>query len=156
MEVILIAAVTADGFIARHSNEVITWTKDLALFKKQTLGWPVIMGSNTYETLATELEGREMIVVHRDDDPAEILSKIKSAHCFVIGGGRTYTRFAEHLTRLYLTPHPLIFGRGIPLFPDLKIELKLSFKKMIPVNKEQGIYQFQYSVIRNPSKKRSQ
>ena len=41
-EIILIAAVTVDGFIARHSNEVTKWTKDLPLFKKQiNSGGPV-------------------------------------------------------------------------------------------------------------------
>ena len=37
-EVILIAAVTIDGLIARHHREVTTWSKDLPLFKKQTFG----------------------------------------------------------------------------------------------------------------------
>ena len=58
MDVILIAAVTQDGFIARHENEVTSWTKDLWLFKQQTLGYPVIMGSNTWATLKTELKNK--------------------------------------------------------------------------------------------------
>ena len=36
-EVILIAAVTIDGYIARHSFEVTSWSKDLKLFKKMRL-----------------------------------------------------------------------------------------------------------------------
>ena len=36
-EVILIAAVTIDGYIERHSLEVTSWSKDLSLFKKQTI-----------------------------------------------------------------------------------------------------------------------
>ena len=51
MHVILIAAITADGYIARHSNEIVNWSLDLHLFKKQTMGFPVIMGSNTKKTL---------------------------------------------------------------------------------------------------------
>ena len=87
IEVILIEAVTVDGFIARHSREVTTWSKDLHLFKEQTLGHPVVMGSNTYDTLAAELEGRKMIVVHRNDNPISILESIKEDKCFIIGGG---------------------------------------------------------------------
>ena len=79
-EVILIAAVTVDGFIARHNREVTTWSKDLHLFKEQTLGHPVVMGSNTYDTLAAELEGREMIVVHRTDEPESILADLSLIH----------------------------------------------------------------------------
>ena len=85
MHVILIAAITADGYIARHSNETVSWSLDLHLFKKQTMGFPVIMGSNTKKTLNIDLSGRQEIVVHRQDDPNEILKGLKPNKCFVIG-----------------------------------------------------------------------
>ncbi len=44
MDIILIAAITLDGYIARRNDEVISWSKDLKFFKKQTMGYPVIMG----------------------------------------------------------------------------------------------------------------
>ena len=146
-EVILIAAVTVDGFIARHNREVTTWSKDLHLFKEQTLGHPVVMGSNTYDTLAAELEGREMIVVHRTDDPESILADIESDRCFIIGGGKTYARFTPYLTHLYITPHPIVFGNGVPLFDGDIPELNLSFQNMITVDKKDGIFQYQYKVL---------
>ena len=146
-EVILIAAVTVDGFIARHNREVTTWSKDLHLFKEQTLGHPVVMGSNTYDTLAAELEGREMIVVHRTDEPESILADIDSDRCFIIGGGKTYARFAPYLTHLYITPHPIIFGNGVPLFDGDIPELNLSFQNMITIDKKDGIFQYQYKVL---------
>ena len=149
MDIILIAAITLDGYIARKSDEVITWSKDLALFKEQTMGCPVIMGSNTEKTLAVDLEGREKIIVHRNDDPKEILNKINSGKCFIIGGGMTYTKFAQFLTHLYITPHPIIFGKGIKLFSNLKEELSLKFIRKITVSETNGIYQFQYKVIRS-------
>ena len=37
-EIILIAAVTVDGFIARHNNEITNWTKDLKLLKNKPSG----------------------------------------------------------------------------------------------------------------------
>ena len=146
-EVILIAAVTVDGFIARQNREVTTWSKDLHLFKEQTLGHPVVMGSNTYDTLAAELEGREMIVVHRTDDPESILADIESDRCFIIGGGKTYARFAPYLTHLYITPHPIVFGNGVPLFDGDIPELNLSFQNMITIDKKDGIFQYQYKVL---------
>ena len=146
-EVILIAAVTVDGFIARHNHEVTTWSKDLHLFKEQTLGHPVVMGSNTYDTLAAELEGREMIVVHRTDEPESILADIDSDRCFIIGGGKTYARFASYLTHLYITPHPIVFGNGVPLFDGGIPELNLSFQNMITIDKKDGIFQYQYKVL---------
>lgn len=148
MDVILIAAITVDGYIARRSDEVISWSKDLKLFKKQTMGYPVIMGSNTEKTLAVELRGREKIVVHRNDKAQKILEELNTEKCFIIGGGRTYTKFAPYLTHLYITPHPIVFGKGIPLFPKLDLELSLHFVRMVPANETEGIYQFQYRVIK--------
>ena len=84
-DVILIAAVTVDGYIARHNLEVTSWTEDLQLFKEQTTGFPIIMGSNTYSTLSAELEGRKTIVVHRNEDPKTVLSSIKDEQCFEYG-----------------------------------------------------------------------
>ncbi len=146
MNVILIAAVTLDGYVARHSNEVIDWSEDLPLFKKQTLGYPVIMGSNTFNTLPSTLENREMIVVHRDDDPKVVLSNIAADKCFVIGGGKTNEKFAPYLTHMYLTIHPLVFGRGIKLFGELKNELSVEFIDKVEVNPKRGVFQYQYSV----------
>jgi|TARA_B100001750_G_scaffold238975_1_gene246339 dihydrofolate reductase len=145
-EVILIAAVTVDGFIARHSREVITWSKDLQLFKKQTTGFPVIMGSNTYDTLYDQLEKRDMIIVNRYNNPESILSEIAADRCFIIGGGKTYSRFAPFLTHLYITPHPYIFGVGVRLFSDPVNALSLRFETMISVDETVGIYQYQYKV----------
>ncbi len=146
VNIILIAAVTVDGYIARHSQEVITWSKDLPLFKKQTLGHPVIMGYNTYKTLPKDLENRETIVVGKHDTPKDVLSKITNETCFVIGGGKTNELFAPYLTHLYITIHPLIFGRGIKLFGDLKTPPDVAFIKKIDVNPKLGIFQYQYAV----------
>ena len=148
MDVILIAAITMDGFIAKKSDEVITWSKDLKLFKKQTMGHPVIMGSNTFKTLAVDLEGREKIVVHREDNPEEILSKLNTDKCFIIGGGMTNAKFAQFLTHLYLTPHPILFGDGIKLFANLKNDIKLELQKAVVANESEKIIQYQYKIIR--------
>lgn len=148
MEVILMAAITLDGFIARSNDEVITWSKDLKLFKEQTMGYPVIMGSNTEKTLAVELKGREKIVVHRNDSAEKILEELNTEKCFVIGGGMTNSKFAPFITHMYITPHPIVFGKGIMLFSNLKEELSLKFIKKTTVNKTEGIFQFQYKVIR--------
>ncbi len=146
MKVIGIAAITIDGFIARHSLEKMTWSKDLSLFKNQTLNHTVIMGSNTKKTLPVELEKRQSIVVHREDDPKAILDKIKGEKCFIIGGGRTFSKFSKYLTHLYLTPHPLIFGEGIKLFESLDKKIKLKFKKQVPVLPNEGIFQLQFGI----------
>ena len=145
-EVILIAAVTVDGFIARHSNEITSWTKDLSLFKKQTMGHPVIMGSNTYKTLSNELSGRDVIVINRNHNPKNVIRNIKQERCFIAGGGKTYSKFYSFLTHLYITPHPYVFGKGISLFSDTIEESNLIFEKIITVSEKNGIFQYQYKI----------
>lgn len=147
-EVILIAAVTIDGYIARHSFEVTSWSKDLNLFKKQTMGHPVVVGSNTYKTLEKDLDGREVICVNRNSIPQEVVRSINKERCFIIGGGKTYSRFSSLLTHLYITPHPYVFNKGVQLFEGKIKELKLKFKNLIVVKKEQGVFQYQYEVIK--------
>mgnify|MGYP000011612007 FL=1 len=149
MDVILIAAVTQDGFISRHAHETVRWSKDLRLFKEQTLGWPVIMGSHTFKSLTKELTGRDVCIVHRSDDPKKILSKYNTEKCFVIGGGKTNARFSPHLTHLYLTPHPIVFGSGIRLFSEPTEEMKLKLEKTVTVKKSEGIFQYQYRINRD-------
>ena len=145
--VILIAAVTVDGYIARHNLEITSWSQDLKLFKNQTMGCPVIMGSNTFKTLANELAGRENIVVSRKDNPRQVLSNIKTGKCFVIGGGKTYFRFLKYITDVFITPHPYVFGSGVPLFSGENIpEVRLDFERLLEVNKSRGIFQYQYKV----------
>lgn len=147
MDVILIAAVTANGMVAHHAEEVISWSKDLKLFREQTMGQTVILGSRTAKTLATDLDGREAVVVHRDTEPGDVIKQIRTEKCFVMGGPRTYTRFAPHLTHIYLTYHSLIFSSdSLPLFYRLQNDLILKFEDKIEVDASEGIYQFQYRV----------
>ena len=154
MKVILICATTLDGFIARNSNEITRWTKDLTLFKKQTIGSTVIVGSKTYKTIQNELKNRNIIVVNRNSDPITILNKLKETEdkCFIAGGGKTNSKFNKYITDLYLTPHPLIFGDGVGLFDKSKIELNIELKKTIKVKGVDNLIQYQYIVnnIQNP------
>ena len=148
MDVILTAAVTANGMIARHSSETVEWSTDLPLFRKQTMGQTVVMGSATEKTLTTELDGRTIIVMHREMKPERVLSEILTDKCFIIGGAKTYSRFAPFLTHRYLTFHPLIFqSDAVPLFSDLNKELNLSFINKVVVDEEREIYQYQYKVV---------
>mgnify|MGYP001024447941 FL=1 len=147
MDVILIAAVTANGMISHDTKEVVNWSRDLKLFREQTMGHTVIMGSNTAKTLSSDLEGRKRVVMHRELDPAGVISRVEDNKCFIIGGARTYSRFAPHLTHLFLTFHPLVMNsKSLPLFSHLDGDLELEFINTVKVDGALGIYQFQYKV----------
>ena len=149
MKIILICATTLDGYIARHSNEITNWTKDLKLFKNQTMGYPVIMGSNTFKTLQNELTGRNVIVFHRNDNPNTIIKKLKTRYkkIFIAGGGKTNERFMEYITDMYITPHPLMFGTGIKLFGNNKLKIKTRLTKSIEIHESKGMFQYQFKIV---------
>lgn len=169
-EVILIAAMSIDGFIAPSDKEKLpstTWTskEDWKFFTKKSkeIG-TMILGSKTFETIKKALPERDMIVMTSDpnryisykddnlvftsDNAKEILSNLsekgvkKVALC---GGAHIYSLFLENklVDRMYLTIEPFIFGEGVPLFKgQLNQEFVLISHEAI---NEQGSLLLEYS-----------
>ena len=107
MKTIIISAVAKNGVIGRSSGEMPWHSKEeFAHFKQTTLGFPVIMGRKTFDTLGKPLKGRLNIVITRsrdveyDFDEVKIFNTLKTAYdycestgagkIFVIGGGEIY------------------------------------------------------------------
>jgi len=154
MKVYIIAAMTADGFIARGSNELINWTspEDKKFFRETTnASGVVLMGGNTYRTFKSPLPGRRNIVYsHRkiddisvettQENPFELVKRLGSEgvdELAVIGGSTIYTLFVKTglVTDIYLSIEPKIFGNGIKLFnEDLDVELSLVDSKNLNKN----------------------
>jgi len=90
---------------------------DLAHFKRQTLGKPMIMGRHTWESLPGLLPGRRHIVISADPvfrrnlDQAEAASSPETAlalagqvpEVMVVGGARIYQAFLPLAERMLLT-----------------------------------------------------
>ncbi len=140
----IIAALTADGFIAKDANHPAFWTskEDKARFVELTKkAGVVVMGSQTYKTLPRPLKERVNIVYSRSkefegaettqDEPRLLLAKLEARgfkEIAICGGSQIYTMFmkAKVVDKLYLTIEPLIFGTGITLFKeDLLADLTL-------------------------------
>lgn len=132
----IIAAMTADGFIAKDANHPAFWTskEDKVHFVELTKrAGVVVMGSQTYKTLPRPLSERINIVYSRDkkfegaemtqDEPRMLLSKLESrgfSELAICGGSQIYNMFmkAKVVDKLYLTVEPLLFGKGVTLFKD--------------------------------------
>lgn len=147
MRVFIIAAMTADGFIARDADHGAYWTspEDKKLFVKLTKeAGIVVMGSRTFKTIGKALPGRRNIVytsrpeqitadgIETTDDPPEMLlnklSKEGAHSVAVIGGSTIYDLFvrAGMVNEAYLIIEPKIFGSGMNLFTepmDLDLDL---------------------------------
>ena len=146
MKVFIIAAISADGFIARSTNELANWTsaEDKKLFVKLTKEAGVmVMGATTLATIGRALPGRRTIVytTHPEDltvegveptaeDPALLVERLaaEGASAVAICGGRSiYSLFMQAglVNELYLTVEPTVFGVGIGLFKD-SLDARLS------------------------------
>jgi dihydrofolate reductase len=137
MNVILIAALSADGFIARSASHGADWTgsADKKIFVKLTKAMgTMIMGRTTFDTIGRALPGRRTIVYtsHPEtidvegiettaSEPAELLQRLATegtTGVAVCGGAHVYTQFmaAGLVKDLYLTYIPVVFGQGVTLF----------------------------------------
>lgn len=121
MDLVIIAAVAANGVIGAEGG--IPWhhPEDLRHFKETTMGCPVIMGRRTYESIARELggplPGRTNVVLSRSDpdlpdevvvadSPDEAVAAAEATGAgtaYVAGGGAVYEAFLDRADRLVLT-----------------------------------------------------
>jgi len=169
MNVFIIAALSADGFIAKKKIQKSTdWTSDIdkAFFQDRTKkAGAVIMGYTTYQTIGKPLPNRLNLVYTKNpnkitqsenlkathNSPKQLLKNLKDQgrdEVAIIGGASIYTMFlnAGLVNKLYLTVEPILFGQGISLF-DKSLDTKL---KLITVHhlSEQTIA-LEYEVINN-------
>ncbi|MBT0585394.1 type 3 dihydrofolate reductase [Alteromonas oceanisediminis] len=113
----MIAAMTPARVIGAQNTMPWHLPADLQHFKRVTLGKPVIMGRNTYESIGKALPGRPNIVVSSRDDyvlpdasvvnhcekALELAQSYAGEEVMIIGGGRIYQSFLPQAQRLYLT-----------------------------------------------------
>jgi dihydrofolate reductase len=87
---------------------------DLKFFKSTTMGFPIIEGRKTYESVGRLLPGRRNIVITRSSDyrieGAEIYHSIEKALAacteemvFIIGGAEIFRQSLSHITVIYRT-----------------------------------------------------
>lgn len=136
MELVIVAAVAANGVIGADGD--IPWhhPEDLQHFKETTMGGPVIMGRRTYESIARDLGGplpgrtnvvlsrsdpdlpEEVVVVSSPDEAVAAAEATGADTAYVAGGGAVYELFLDRADRLVLTElHDA--HEGDTTFPEL-------------------------------------
>ncbi|MBC8948116.1 MULTISPECIES: type 3 dihydrofolate reductase [Xenorhabdus] len=114
MIISLITAMAMDRVIGMENAMPWTLPGDLAWFKRNTLGKPVVMGRVTYESIGHPLPGRLNIVISSqpaNDDRVTWVNSIEAAlsaagdvkEVMVMGGGKIYEQFIPLVNRMYLT-----------------------------------------------------
>lgn len=115
MEIILIAAMAKNRVIGR--NNALPWhiPEELQLFKKTTMGFPMIMGRKTFDSFPSPLPGRRHVVLSRSKNYTPIGGEPASsfdealAMCtgsdkvFIIGGAQIFSQAIPRVTTIILT-----------------------------------------------------
>ncbi len=117
MEIILVAAIGANGEMG-HNNELL-WhlPGDLPRFKEITMGSPIIMGRKTFDSIGRALPGRLNIVLTANtnwqadgvsiadslDRAIELAEQENTGKAFVIGGGQIYKLFISFASSMEIT-----------------------------------------------------
>lgn len=115
MLVSMIVAMTRNGVIGKDNDMPWYLPMDLAYFKQTTLGKPIVMGRNTFESIGKPLPGRRNVIVSRSltqapvgtelvNSPEAALALLQNeAEVMVMGGGALYQAMLPLTQRLYLT-----------------------------------------------------
>jgi dihydrofolate reductase len=147
MHVFIIAAETADGFIAKADNQnSMEWTskadKDFFVQKTKEAG-VVVMGRKTFDTIGKPLKGRHIIILTRgpvsqpphtdspesgtieysNESPADLLARLETAGTKTVaiaGGAAIYELFLQSglVDTVYVTQEPVRFETGIRMCSD--------------------------------------
>ena len=123
-------------------NNTLPWhlPGDLKHFKRLTMGKPIIMGRNTWDSIGRPLPGRNNIVISRQSglqlagasvvpspDAALALALAEARRegldeVFVIGGQQVYQSLLAQVERVYLTEVEVAVREGDAWFPALPAE----------------------------------
>ncbi|TKB09986.1 dihydrofolate reductase [Desulforhopalus sp. IMCC35007] len=115
MEIIIIAAMAQNRVIGVNNKMPWHIPEELKLFKKTTIGYPMIMGRKTFESFPTPLPGRRHIVLSRNKEyqpkGAEYASSLTEAldlcgdveKVFIIGGAEIFLHGFDVATHIILT-----------------------------------------------------
>lgn len=120
IKVSIVVAATRNGVIGR--GDVMPWRMPSSLkrFRSLTLGKPMIMGRKTFASIGKALDGRDTIVITRNDGfsaagvvraanlgealrTAQRLAAVRAVNEIIIaGGGEIYAQALPYATHVYL------------------------------------------------------
>jgi len=174
MKTILFMAISLNGYIATSDHKTPWSDKDWNNFKEivQKTG-NIIIGRKTYEIMNkykgfSDLGNPKVVIVSSNFDlkksdskhiicqspikALQYLKKDKFDTALLSGGGILNASFIKEnlIDEMYLDIEPFVFGKGIKLFENSKLSIKLKLlgaKKYSP----DGI-QLQYKIIKNSKK----
>ncbi|WP_320408538.1 dihydrofolate reductase [Candidatus Cloacimonas acidaminovorans] len=114
LSIIIIVAYDLNHLIGK--NGILPWkiTEDLKRFKAITMGHPVIMGKNTWNSIGKPLPGRQNIVLSKDRNfqpqgaivahsLEEALKMVEGQEAYIIGGASVFKQFLPLADKMLIT-----------------------------------------------------
>ncbi len=110
-----VVAMAADRAIGHQQSIPWRLSEDMRLFKRLTMGHPILMGRRTWESLGRPLPGRQNIVLTRSQDytapgavvihRVEELAELELMHpeVMVIGGAEIYAMLLPRMSKLHVS-----------------------------------------------------
>lgn len=129
-----VVAMSENNAIGRNNELPWHLPDDLKFFKKMTLGKPVLMGRNTFESLGKPLVNRLNIVVSTRenlqlpegvllynslDAAIERMQQEATEEVCIIGGGEIFVQTLDQTDRIYLTRVHTVIDDAHTFFPHL-------------------------------------
>ena len=157
MSLSLIVAMTKNCVIGKDNQMPWYMPADLAWFRQNTTGKPVIMGRKTFESIGRPLPKRTNIVLsHQPFEHDGVIWKdsLESAVDFVrdpkeimlIGGGQLFNEYLSKADRLYLTEIQTELD-GDTFFPSINWdEWHIEFEQYRPAD-EQNPYDCRFLIL---------
>lgn len=134
----IIVARSRNGVIGKDGKLPWYLPEDLKFFKEKTMGFPVIMGRKTWESIGKPLKGRENVVLTKNPSyevkNATKVSSLEEAltlftgDIFIIGGASLYRKALPLANRVWLTEIDEDF-EGDASFDTLNKEWKLIWEE---------------------------
>lgn len=170
MKVILYMAISLDGFIAKldSDSDWVSEVDSVEFLKQIKKAGCLIVGRKTFDqyygelypipkvlnvvmTTNRELKAKEDNILYSTKTLKATKEMLKSKglkKAILIGGGTTNNSYLEEnlIDEIILSVHPLLLGKGIPIFRDAKE----TFKKMslLEVKKlKENLVQLHYKII---------
>lgn len=161
----LIVAIDEHNGIGKNNQLLCHLPADLAYFKAQTMGKPMIMGHHTFQSIGKALPGRRSIVLTSQSLAMPDVTFVPSVseaiqacgdvpEIMVIGGSTVYQQFLPLAQRIYVTKIHHVFEADV-YFPAIDPNLW----QYIEVNKkecdEKNAFAMTFGIYKTYAKRRS-
>jgi len=110
MKRVIIAAVAENGVVGKENKIPWRFPEELRFFRETTMGFPVLMGRKTFESIGKILDGRTNIILSKtlkqcdvagarvfaDFETAQtFIAELNAEKYFIVGGASIFEKFLE-------------------------------------------------------------